>query len=61
MLDWNGNGKIDPTDIGISIGVESTQAEKKQGERKPKNPGCLTCVLFVFALVSVAAIILIGG
>lgn len=25
MLDWNGNGRIDPTDIGISIAVQSAE------------------------------------
>ena len=32
MLDWNGNGKIDPVDIGISVA-----AKKKQNPRNPRQ------------------------
>jgi hypothetical protein len=30
MIDWNGNGKIDPVDIGISIAA--TQSETDDNE-----------------------------
>ncbi|NMP36997.1 MAG: hypothetical protein GX051_02570 [Clostridiales bacterium] len=53
MIDWNGNGKIDPVDVGISIGVESSQ----EGDKKPtKRTGCLTSVLIT---LSILALILI--
>ncbi len=29
MLDWNGNGKIDEVDIGISIAMENAAEENK--------------------------------
>lgn len=31
MLDWNGNGKIDPVDVGISIAAQ-TQDEDPEAE-----------------------------
>ena len=27
MIDWNGNGKIDPPDVGVTIAAESNTAE----------------------------------
>ena len=43
MIDWNGNGKIDPVDIGISIAA--TQSETDDNEcgnadaaANPPNP-----------------------
>jgi len=30
MLDWNGNGKIDEVDIGISIAMENAATENKK-------------------------------
>jgi hypothetical protein len=29
MIDWNGNGKIDEVDIGISIAMENAAEENK--------------------------------
>lgn len=29
MIDWNGNGKIDEVDIGISIAMENAAVENK--------------------------------
>ena len=29
MIDWNGNGKIDEVDIGISIAMENVAEENK--------------------------------
>ena len=51
MLDWNGNGKIDPVDIGISVATEKeTEAEKPKLENKKSNAGCLTSVLSILFL-----------
>ncbi len=53
MLDWNGNGKIDPVDIGISVATEKeTEAEKPKSEDKKSNAGCLTSILLVISLIS---------
>ena len=32
MIDWNGNGRIDPTDIGISIAAETEDEEWADNE-----------------------------
>ena len=54
MLDWNGNGKIDPVDIGISVATEKeTEAENPKAEDKKANAGCLTSVLLVIGLIAV--------
>jgi hypothetical protein len=53
MIDWNGNGKIDPVDVGISIGVESS----REGDTKPtKRTGCLTSVLIMLSILAVILI-----
>ena len=59
FIDWNNNGKIDPTDIGIGIALDSKNDMHDdnegplQPERKRKpNHGCLTTVLtFVCGIV----------
>lgn len=53
MLDWNGNGKIDPVDTGISIATEKEiESTKPKSENKNSNLGCLTSVLLVIGLLS---------
>lgn len=53
MLDWNGNGKIDPVDIGISIATEKEiESTKPKAENINSNSGCLTSVLLVIGLLS---------
>lgn len=40
MLDWNGNGRIDPTDVGISIaarGLSGTSDENDPEVKRDKN------------------------
>jgi hypothetical protein len=63
FIDWNGNGKIDPVDIGISIVAEHDDEE--DNESPPLEPtqksgqGCLTTTLtfLVVAVFIVFAII----
>lgn len=49
FIDWDGNGKIDPTDIGISVAMESNEDDVNDIPPPiPKNitkHGCLTSVL----------------
>ena len=53
MLDWNGNGKIDPVDIGISIATEKEiESTKPKSKNKNSNLGCLTSVLLVIGFLS---------
>lgn len=54
MLDWNGNGKIDPVDIGISVATEKeTENKKINAEDKKSNIGCLTSVLLIIGFIAV--------
>ena len=58
MTDWNGNGKLDPVDIGIDIARNASDEEKKT---KPdashiQNSGCVT-VLAVFFMLSLCVIL----
>ena len=41
MLDWNGNGRIDPVDAGISISVESEQETAVEQELLQRSPSRL--------------------
>ena len=47
MFDWNGNGQIDPVDIGISLYLESDKPEftEKQAVKKP-------CAFNLFGLIA---------
>ena len=54
MIDWNGNGKIDPIDIGVSVATEEDKVkeENKKAETSNIAPcGCLTCFLPVIAFI----------
>ena len=46
MIDWNGNGKMDPVDVGISV------AEKKKG---CAGGG----LLFPLSIVSIAGLLIL--
>ena len=37
MLDWNGNGMIDPVDVGISIAVQDALTEEEYIEDTPPS------------------------
>ena len=56
MWDWNGNGKIDPTDVGIYIVVENDC--KNEEKNKRSGGGCLTtCLTGIFLIVCIAILI----
>lgn len=63
MTDWNGNGKMDPVDVGISIAVD--EAKQDDGEqikpvdekKKGSASGCLTFLL-AFAIAAVWLILM---
>lgn len=38
MLDWNGNGTIDPVDIGVSIAVDSAARAEEEPVQAPARP-----------------------
>ena len=64
MLDWNRNGKIDPVDVGISVGIDDVAADNPANEEKPKRPigclaSCLTIIVFaVSAILCVFSLII---
>lgn len=56
MWDWNGNGKIDPIDVGISIAVEDDCKNREQ--HKKSGGGCLTtCLTGIFVIVCIVTLI----
>ena len=57
MIDWNGNGKIDPIDIGISISTEKNN-ETQNSHKSPSGTGCLTtCLIGIFIIIFAAILI----
>ena len=52
-LDWNGNGSIDPVDIGVSQALDGDQPSfDMQDASKPRDPraqasGCLSSALII--------------
>lgn len=56
MWDWNGNGKIDPIDVGISITVENDCKNKER--HKKSGGGCLTtCLAGIVVIVCIVTLI----
>ena len=54
MLDWNGNGKIDEVDIGISMVMENAAAENKKVQQKKPTGGCFTaCLIFIIFTICI--------
>jgi hypothetical protein len=52
-LDWNGNGGIDPVDIGITAGLNNGDSERDAGSSnkgEPTGAGCLPATLALFSL-----------
>jgi len=47
MIDWNGNGKIDPVDIGISLSL----IEETKKPHKKKSSGCLSTAIILFSTI----------
>lgn len=58
MIDWNGNGKIDPVDVGITMALLDDEDEEEEKKGSAKHSGCLTALIMLFclALVGVASI-----
>lgn len=58
FIDWDGDGKIGPVDIGISIATENDENTSIPKNEKTKS-GCLTSLLIVLSIV-VLSIIFLG-
>ena len=39
FIDWNGNGMIDPSDIAISLAMQSEEEDNQQEEENPEKAG----------------------
>lgn len=57
FIDWNGDGKIDPVDIGITIATEIGDDEESvaptpEVKQKSKH-GCLTAILTFISIATV--------
>lgn len=55
MIDWNGNGRIDPVDIGVSMAALEDDDKKE----KPAGSGCLTSFILILSIVSI--VMIVGG
>ena len=57
-LDWDGNGRIDPVDIGVSHALDDDEANADmQGVSDPPSPhaqasGCLSSTLVTLSAVA---------
>lgn len=63
FIDWNNNGKIDPVDIGISVGTEigndDDGIETLPSESPQKSAtGCLATVMTFFSILAIVAFFL---
>lgn len=61
MLDWNGNGQIDPVDVAIHMAMDESAVEgepKPEPRRKATGGGCLTACLTACLMGAVGALAL---
>ena len=47
-MDWDGNGKIDPVDIGITMSM----IDGSEKPHKKKRGGCLTSMVITLCIIS---------
>lgn len=58
MMDWDGDGKIDPVDVGISIARKEGNSEYDQ-QKKHTGGGCLTSLLMsILVIICITVLIL---
>lgn len=57
FIDWNGDGKIDPVDIGISIATETDDEDPPVPQSGKSKGGCLTSVLIVLSIVALIMVL----
>lgn len=57
FIDWNGDGKIDPVDIGISIATETDDEETPVPQNGKSKSGCLPSVLMVLSVVALIMVL----
>ena len=53
MIDWNGNGKMDPVDVGISVavdGIKQDDGEQMKSVAEKKKGFVGGCLLFPLSI-----------
>lgn len=62
MIDWNGNGKMDPVDVGISVavdGIKQDDGEQMKSVAEKKKGFVGGCLLFPLSIVSIAGLLIL--
>ena len=57
MIDWNGDGKIDPVDVGITMALLDDEADEEEEQKgSAKRGGCLTTLIMLFCLAIIGVV-----
>ena len=57
MIDWNGDGKVDPIETGLTFQLMQEEQDRRRGN--PGGSGCLTAVMtFVIVISAIVSLIL---
>ncbi|MBQ6214386.1 MAG: hypothetical protein IJJ67_03095 [Oscillospiraceae bacterium] len=57
MIDWNGDGKVDPIETGLTFQLMQEEQDRRRGN--PGGSGCLTAVMtFVIVIAALVSLIL---
>jgi hypothetical protein len=60
FIDWDGNGQIDPVDIGISISLEEDDDSPPPKPPNNSGGGCLAVTIAIMGVVTLVTIIIVG-
>lgn len=52
MYDWDGNGRVDPYDIGQSVNMGLYDENEERGLRKKQTNGCLTMMIIIASAIT---------
>ena len=58
MIDWDGNGKLDPVDVGILEAVFDDEEETPQKIKESKKMGCCLLPILIFVIVLVIPMVI---
>ena len=57
FIDWNGDGKVDPIETGLTFQLMQEEQDRRRGN--PGGSGCLTAVMtFVIVIAALVSLIL---
>jgi hypothetical protein len=54
MIDWNGDGKVDPIETGLTFQLMQEEQDRRRGN--PGGSGCLTAVMTFVIVISGAGL-----